>query len=132
LNVNDTNEGDIVHEKRIHERKECSLDFNCQTYFTPDGIQEYFKESVLFEVLNISQGGLFVRSEVFLKLDSILWYTFYLEKIPYVVLSRVRWVKKENDRYLYGLEFLSTSNMLYRHLKHFVASDNFFDMFKKK
>lgn len=113
-------------EHRIHKRKPCDMSFECQNYFTEKGVPQHFQVADHFTVHNISQGGMLISGEKTLKKDMILWYTLYLECIPYVVLSRVRWVDEGAVPLRYGVEFLSPSNMLYRHIRNFVDEKDFF------
>lgn len=115
-----------MKDKRIHKRKDCQLEFECQTYFGEDGVQKRMESPDCFQVLNISQGGLLVSGDRKLKEQMILWYTLYLEKVPYTVLSRVKWAETKGTPYLYGVEFLSPPNMMYRHIGHFVQEEDFF------
>ena len=83
----------------------------------------------MIEIENLSMGGLLARSNLNLEQESILEYTLYLESIPYCIMSRVRWKKFEGDQYCYGMEFLTISNMLYRHLKAYTKRDSFMGLY---
>lgn len=118
-----------VSENRIYDRIEYHMEFGCKNYYSPRGEACDLNNHVKFEIENLSMGGLLARSNVNLEHDSILEYTFYLESIPYCVMSRVRWKKCEADQYCYGMEFLTISNMLYRHLKAFTQRDSFIELY---
>lgn len=117
-----------MNENRIYERVECKMDFGCKHYYTSKGEPFQMKEPIQFEISNLSIGGLMAKSNLNLEEDAILEYTFYLESIPYSVMSRVKWVKQDGESYCYGMEFLTISNMLYRHLKTFTQKGTFLQM----
>ena len=118
-----------MNDQRLYERIECRMAFDCKNYYTPSGEPCRLDSQVNFEIENLSIGGISARSHVNLEQDSILEYTLYLESIPYGVMSRVRWKKNDAEQYCYGMEFLTISNMLYRHLKAYTQRDSFVDLY---
>lgn len=108
-----------LRDNRIHERINCRADFTCRSYYNTAGEQIYFEKPVSFEIINLSVGGVLAMSNSALEEDMVLQYTFYLEDVPYVIMSRIKWQEKIAGGYMYGLEFLTTSNMLHRHLHEF-------------
>lgn len=105
-----------MREHRIHERIGHHYEFTCRNYFNPFGEPKHFDEPLQFEVINLSVGGLLAKCYSVLPKDIVLQFTLYLEDIPYVVMSRIRWQEEIIDGYVYGLEFLTIPNMLHRHL----------------
>lgn len=108
-----------MRDQRVHERIDCQNEFTCRSYFNTSGEQIYFEEPVVLEVLNLSVGGVLVRSAKRLELDMVLQYTFYLEMVPYIIMSRIKWYEQIAGGYIYGLEFLTIPNMMHRHLHEF-------------
>lgn len=108
-----------MRNHRIHERIDCQNEFTCRSYFNLSGEQIFFEMPVLLEVLNLSVGGVLVRSAQRLELDMVLQYTFYLEMIPYIIMSRIKWYEQVAGGYIYGLEFLTIPNMMHRHLHEY-------------
>lgn len=109
-----------MREQRIHERIPMSMSICCRAYVNHKGEYRALEEPVSFDVVNLSIGGILVKSKDYVEPEKILQYTFYLEGIPYVIMSRIRWVDEIQEGYLYGLEFFVTTSMLYRHLRTFV------------
>ena len=110
-----------MKEARIHDRVRCHLEFSCRSYFDTAGNQIYFDVPAVFEVLNLSVGGVLAKSTFKVEKDMVLHYTFYLEDMPYIIMSRVRWSEEVVDGYAYGLEFLTIPNMLHRHLHEYTT-----------
>lgn len=109
-----------MKEKRIHERIPISASVYCRTYIDLHGEQQTYEVPVKLDILNLSVGGILVRSETFIEIDRVLHYTFYLEEVPYIIMSRVKWSAEIIGGYVYGLEFLMIPNMMHRHLHEFV------------
>ncbi len=109
-----------MKNQRIHERIPMSMSICCRTYVDHKGEDRPFEEPVSFDMVNLSVGGVLVKSKDYVEPEKILHYTLYLEDIAYVILSRIRWVDEIDEGYLYGLEFFVTPNMFYRHLRNFV------------
>lgn len=110
---------------RFYERVDCRVSFECKFYYDPQGHLLNFRESVDFEVYNVSVGGILAVSKQDVPMEAVLEYTFYLDQVPYVVMSRIKWKKAEGDGYQYGMEFLTISNMMYRHLKAYTSRMDF-------
>lgn len=109
-----------MREQRVYDRIDFISSFDCRCYFNTNGEQLFFEEEISFETLNLSVGGLLVKSKTDLEETMVLQYTFYLECVPYIVLSRIRWKEITANGYFYGLEFLTIPNMLHRHLHDYV------------
>lgn len=118
-----------MNENRLYERIPCRMEFDCKNYYSPTGESCGLDCRVKFDIVNLSMGGLSARSHANLEQDAILEYTFYLESIPYSVMSRIRWKKCEADYYCYGMEFLTISNMLHRHLKAYTQRLSFINLY---
>ncbi len=113
-----------MKEQRIHERIPMSMTICCRTYVDHRGEDQPFEEPLKFDVVNLSVGGILVKSRDYIEPEKVLHYTFYLEEIAYVIMSRIRWVEEIAGGYIYGLEFLVTPNMMYRHLREFVKKQS--------
>lgn len=116
-----------LKDNRFYERISCQLSFECKFYYDKSGQLSNFDNTVAFSVRNVSIGGVLAESMQDIPMDSVLEYTFYLDGVPYVVMSRVKWKVQSQEVYQYGMEFLTISNMLYRHLKAYTARLDFFE-----
>ncbi len=112
-----------MKEHRIHERVDYNFEIECRSYFNASGDQVFLEKPIYFKVLNLSVGGLLATSQMKIDEDVLIHYTFYLEDFPYIVMSRMRWVEEIVDGYVYGLEFVTISNMLHRHLHDYINRD---------
>lgn len=115
-----------MQENRFHERVQCHLQFSCKHYYKQTGETVNLGECQDFVVENLSVGGLMARSGLDLPMDAIVEYTLYLESVPYVIMSQVKWKAEINaQHFAYGMAFLTISNMMYRHLKAFTSQQVF-------
>lgn len=118
-----------MQENRFHERVPCHLQFGCKHFYMPSGELINLGECQDFVVENLSMGGLMARSGLSLPMDAIIEYTLYLESVPYVIMSQVKWKAEINaQHFAYGMAFLTISNMMYRHLKAFTTQQDFYQI----
>lgn len=118
-----------MQENRFHDRVPCHLQFGCKHYYKQTGEIISLGDCSDFIVENLSMGGLMARSQLELPMDAIIEYTLYLESVPYVVMSQVKWrTVLEGNQYAYGVAFLTISNMMYRHLKAFTSHQSFYQI----
>lgn len=106
-----------MSERRVHPRIPVCLEFDCRRFYDANGALKQFMKNEVFRVEDLSAGGLQAVSEAFVPAGGVLSFTLYLERVPYVIMGRVRWVRPVEERWQYGIEFLSIPNMLYNHLK---------------
>lgn len=114
-----------MNNRRLHPRINYHVQFDCNQYFTPTGELHSLEVTTQFKVCDLSVGGMQATSLAWFEVDSVLQFTFYLEKIPYIILCRVRWASPLIDTWQYGLEFLSIPNMLHRHLTNLTNKNVF-------
>lgn len=78
---------------------------------------------IMMEVFDLSLGGLGVVTKQEFPDNATLEFTFYLEKIPYQVMTQIKWTNTNHIFYRYGLEIIGHNNMLFRHLQQFVKGE---------
>lgn len=110
-----------MSDRRLHHRIPYVLSFDCNHYFDQNGVEHKLESSGHFSVDDISVGGMRAKCYAYFPEGCVLQFTLYLECIPYIILTRVRWSRPLDDIWSYGLEFLSIPNMLYRHLNDLMS-----------
>lgn len=113
-----------MKENRTHYRKPYRVQLTCYRYYTENGELHHFDEPRLFEVIDVSLGGLGIISKSEFPTDVTLEFTFYLENIPYQVLTQIKWCVGNPFFNKYGLEIIGHNNMLFRHLQQFVIGNS--------
>ena len=110
-----------MKETRVHERVPYRVKLWCYHYYTSVGEIVKFEEPIMMEVFDISLGGIGVVTKQQFPENATLEFTFYLESIPYQVMTQIKWLNTNGVFYRYGLEIIGHNNMLFRHLKNFVV-----------
>jgi len=113
-----------MKENRTHYRKPYRVQLTCYRYYNEAGELLHFDHPKLFEVIDVSLGGLGIITKGEFPIDVTLEFTFYLEDIPYQVLSRIKWHTNHQFFNKYGLEIIGHNNMLFRHLQQFVLGQS--------
>ena len=91
------------------------------------------KESELVEdkfsinAYDLSQGGIGIISSKKISTGTFLKFYIVLENIQYDVMGIVKWGRKEDVTYRYGIEFIGIANMFYRHIHLITNKKSFFD-----
>jgi len=114
-------------ETRIHDRVRYRVKLWCYHYYTADGEIVRFEEPIMMEVFDVSLGGIGIITKTEFPQGATLEFTFYLEQIPYQVLTQVKWLNTNNIFCRYGLEIIGHNNMLFRHLQQFVKGHSILD-----
>lgn len=118
-----------MQENRFHERVPCHLQFSCKHYYNQMGQMMRLGDCSDFVVENLSVGGIMAKSAIDLPIDAIIEYTLYLESVPYVIMSQIKWRTQSKDNtYTYGMAFLTISNMMFRHLKAYTSQESFYQI----
>lgn len=111
-------------ESRVHTRVSYRVKLWCYYYYDVNGERLQFDTPISMEVFDVSLGGLGVVTRLPIPKNCTLEYTFYLEDIPYQVLTQVKWHTTNNIFHRYGMEIIGHNNMLFRHLQHFVKGES--------
>lgn len=113
-----------MRESRVHTRVNYRVKLWCYYYYGDNGERHKFEMPISMEVFDVSLGGVGVVTRLPFPKKSTLEFTFYLEDIPYQVLTQVKWHTTNNIFHRYGMEIIGHNNMLFRHLQHFVKGEN--------
>ncbi|MCH4889092.1 PilZ domain-containing protein [Acidaminobacter sp. JC074] len=111
-------------ESRVHERVPYRVKLWCYHYYNDLGERVNFETPVMMEAFDVSLGGLGIVTRLPLPKNSTLEFTFYLENIPYQVMTQIKWHNTNYVFHRYGLEIIGHNNMLFRHLQQFVKGDS--------
>lgn len=112
-----------MNDKRFHKRIPHRAIIHFNKYILSDGTLLNIEESTL-ELFDISIYGAGISTDVNIEPGSFLNFTLYVEQIPYQVLAQIRWKSSNQDIFRYGVEFIQSSNMMFRHLKEYTYSSS--------
>lgn len=92
-----------------------------------------FKEgSFELKMCDLSNGGMGVESEENLINGSFLTFDIEIEGIKYNTMGIVKWKMSGEVTNKYGIEFVGTGNMLYRHIDVISKHQSFFKMVEQQ
>lgn len=80
------------------------------------------------QVYDLSKGGMGVETNENLLEGSFLSFDIAIEDIKYTIMGIVKWKKPGELTHRYGIEFVGTGNMLYRHIDVIAKHQSFFHL----
>jgi len=109
---------------RIHDRVPYRVKLWCYYYYNEIGERVSFESPVMMEAFDLSLGGIGIITRLPLPKQSTLEFTFYLEDIPYQVMTQIKWHTTNYVFHRYGLEIIGHNNMLFRHMQQYVKGES--------
>lgn len=81
---------------------------------------------------DLSKGGIGVITKSDIPNGTFLMFDIGIEEIKYTVMGLVKWKASNEFTHRYGIEFVGTGNMLYRHIDALSKNQSFFDKVVEK
>lgn len=82
--------------------------------------------SFKLQAFDLSKGGIGVVTKENLANGAFLTFDIGIEDIQYSIMGMVKWKMSDELTHRYGIEFMGTGNMLYRHIDALSKNQSFF------
>lgn len=111
-------------------RKYTRVDFDCEILY-PVVINENgdsqttHKNDHHLYAIDLSESGICVESNFSITLDSFLSFYLRIENnLPFKCLVKIRWIRPDNDSFIYGGEFIALNLDDIHTIRKYVTSSN--------
>ena len=117
---------------RVHARVPYKYMINNAKLLVMTGDCVLREGSFKLAAFDLSKGGIGVITKENLPNGAFLTFDISIEDIQYTIMGMVKWKMSNEFTHRYGIEFMGTGNMLYRHIEALSTSQSFFHTVDQK